>query len=140
MNTLSLIADITGIISFIIGLGTFITTLKLRKKIVSHVEKSDYYEEVEAQSKNLLSYCDTINKDNVYNTDLLDMIDITLDDLVIAYGSILPKDLLSQIKKVRNHIKNKCQKSTNDKEARRECVKQLHRIAVRLLKEKKVLW
>ena len=139
MNYLSLAADILGIVSFLIGIGTFATTLRIRKKMLLHVEKSDYLQEIDNQVKNLLSYYETITIDNMYTVTLLDKIDVTLDDLQIAYGSILPKDLSTQIRKLRTHIKQKCYTNLKDQNAKRECAKQLHTIASKLAKEKKVL-
>lgn len=140
MNSfLSTVADILGIISFLIGIGTFITTLRIRKKMMVHVEKSDYLKEIDEQVKNLLSYYETMTKDEIFNSPLLDRIDVDLDDLLIAYGSILPKELVSQIKKARNYIANKCHKNLNDKAVKRELAKQLHSIASKLAKEKKIL-
>ena len=140
MNILSIIADIAGILSFLIGVGTLVVALRIRNKILSNVEKSDYIQEIDSHIKNLLSYCETIKKDELYTSELLDTIDIALDDLQIAYGTILPKDLSSLIKKLRNHIKFACQKNIKDEVAKRDCAKQLHTIASKLRKEKKVLW
>lgn len=139
-NYLSVISDIIGVISFLVGTATFVTTLRIRKKIMLHIEKSDYLQEIDNKVKNLISYYETIVKDDVYNISLLDKIDVDLDDLLIAYGLVLPKDLVGQIKKLRNYIENKCYNNINDKSAKRECAKKLHSIASKLAKEKKMLW
>lgn len=137
---LSSTADILGIISFLIGIGTFITTLRIRKKMLLHVEKSDYIKEIDNQIQDLKSYYDTMRKDDeLYNSSLLETIDAKLDDIQIAYDTILPKDLSNLIKKLRNHIKNNCQTSLTNKSAKTECAKQLHTIIAKLAKEKKVL-
>lgn len=140
MNYVSIIADITGIISFIIGFITFLVTLRIRKKLLQHIEKSDYIQDIDNQVKNLLSYCETINRDEELYTDiLLDTIDTNLEDLQIAYETILPKKLSGSIKKLRNLIKQRCYEHLDDKDAKRECAKQLHALATKLNKEKKVL-
>lgn len=140
MTYLSTIADVLGILSFLISIPTFFTALGIRKKMMIHVEKTDYLQEIDTQVQNLYSYYDTITKDGVlYNKIILDKVDVSLDDLIIAYETILPKELVSKMKKLRNHIKNKCMKDLSDKNAKSECARQLHTIASKLAKEKKLL-
>ena len=140
MEIVAQIADITGILSFLIGILTFITTLRIRSKIRANLEKSDYIKEIDNHVNDLKSYYDTMIKDELYTSELLDTIDVTLDDIQILYGSILPKKLSGQIRKLRNFIKNSCQKNLSDKKAKIDCAKQIHTIASKLAKEKRVLW
>ncbi len=138
-NFISFIADILGILSFLVGIGTFFTTLRIRKKMIMHVAKSDYRQEIDTQVKNLRSYYETIIKDNIYTESLLIKLEMELDDLIIAYDAILPKDLTSKMKKLKAHISGKCLKDLNDKQFKIDCAKQIHSIASKLAKEKKII-
>lgn len=139
MKIVSYAADVLGIISFFISIFTYITTLNIKKKMVAHVEKTDYLNDIDNQVKNLNSYYHTIVDDDVYNSTLLSKIDADLDDLQVLYSLILPKDLLSCIKKLRKNIENDYHGNLNSTKAKRTCARQLHTIASKLAKEKKVL-
>ena len=139
MDHLSFIADVIGIVSFLIGIGTFVNTLRIRKKILLRVEKMDFFQEIDGQVNNLFSYYETITTDGMYNEKLLAKIDASLDDLQISYESILPKKISTRIKELRTYIKQNCLVNLNDQAVKRECSQKLHSIALQLKKEKKVL-
>ena len=139
LDIISIVADFAGIISFIISICTFVVALRIRRRMLIRVEKASFFNEIDGQVANLLSYYETITTDNVYNSDLLVKIEVDLEDILIAYSCIIPKEVIAQIKKLRNLIKNKCQVNIHDRNARTECVKQLHSISSKLAKEKKVL-
>ena len=80
-----------------------------------------------------------LKDDSLYNEILLQRIDAQLEDIYIAYETILPKKFLSEITKLRNHIKNKCLTDLKGKKAKQECINKIHSIYTRLRKEKKLL-
>ena len=140
MQVVSYIADFAGIISLVLGIVTLRTTVGIRKNLLIRIEKSDFIQVIDSKIANLNSYHDTMTKDEVfYDENLLYKIDMDLDDIIIAYGTILPNYITSQIRKLRAHIKDVCLKDLNNKTAMRDCAKMLHSLASKLAKEKKLL-
>lgn len=139
-DILGTVADFCGLLSLILGIITLVMAVGIKKSLIKHVEKSAYLNDIDNQIKDLKSFYDTIDKDNsLYNFELLDRIDAQLEDIYISYETILPRKLLAQISKLRNHIQKEYSKNLGDKNFQRECKKQLHCIYIRLGKEKKLL-
>lgn len=138
MQTLSIVADVISLFSFLVSALTFISTLRVRRALIRHVEASGYREEIEESINNLTSYYETMKKD-LYNKSVLDMVDDELDNILNSYEEILPNEIVSRIKKLQKHMKNKCYCNINDRDAKRECEKQIRSICVRLRREKKIL-
>lgn len=137
---LSKFADGIGIISAGIGIFTFGTTLRIRKSLLKHTEKSDYMKDIDNQINKLLSYYEMLSKDeSFYTLDLLDLIVENLTDITILYETILPKKVLGDISKLIDHIRKKCCADITNISAKRECKQKIHSIVTKLRKEKGLL-
>lgn len=140
LQCLGVVADVFGILSFVLGLVTLAMTVGIKKSLLKHIEKSDYLQDIDAQVAELKSFYDTLLKDDsLYNEILLQRIDAQLEDVYIGYETILPKKFLAEIAKLRNHIKNRCLRNLEDRRAKQDCINQIHSIYTRLRKEKKLL-
>ncbi len=137
---LSKVADTLGIISAGVGIFTFGTTLRIRKSLLKHTEKRDYMKDIDNKINDLLSYYETLSKDDsLYTLDLLDLIVEKLTDIIILYETILPKKILGDISKLIDHIKKNCCADITNTSAKRECKQKIHSIITKLKKEKGLL-
>ncbi len=132
-------ADWVTYISMIITCITLFTTVRIRKTLLSHVEKSDYMRDIDNKIKSLRAYEETLNKDAVLcNDSFYDCITIELDDIVISYENILPRSIISEIEELMTLVQNS-KGLSNTSKAKSNCQRKLHAICTRLEKEKKLL-
>ncbi len=132
-------ADWVTYISMIITCITLFTTVRIRKTLLSHVEKSDYMRDIDNKIKSLRAYEETLNKDAVLcNDSFYDCITIELDDIVISYENILPRSIISEIEELMTLVQNS-KGLNNTSKAKSNCQRKLHAICTRLEKEKKLL-
>ncbi|MBQ7505298.1 MAG: hypothetical protein IJT79_08295 [Ruminococcus sp.] len=139
---LSIIADFFSVFSFAFSLLTFIMAVRLKKQLLTHVEKNDFLQYIDGQITDLESYYDTlINDESLYNENFLILLDQKLDEIHICYETILPKKLASDIERLRRLINKICGEDffVYDEETKNKCARQLNGICVRLKKEKKLL-
>lgn len=138
--TLSLAADIAGILSFFISIGTLITAVGIRKAVLRNVEKINYRNEIDGRIRSLHSYYDSFRQDSdMYVDPLLSKLQDELEDLLISYESILKKEIIKTIKDLKNHIEYRCLKDLHDEKAKADCCHMLNTIEKRLNKEKNLL-
>lgn len=140
LDSISVLADIAGIMSFFISVGTLITAVGIRKAVVKNVEKMNYRNEIDDKIKVLQSYYGSFHYDSdMYNEPLLSELQDILENLLISYESILKREIIKQIKDLKDYIEYKCLKDLNDAKAKSDCCHMLNRICSRLIKEKNLL-
>lgn len=139
LNTIGVIADVLGILSFFVGLPTLFTTMRIKTSLKKHIAKSAFMADIDSNINDLMSFYKSIQDDKIFTNDLLERIIQTLDDVMITYDGILPKKIVSDMKKLEKHIKENCYDNLDDESAKRTCKTMLRNIATKLRREKKLL-
>ncbi len=83
------VADVTGIISFAISIPTLILAKGTRKAIKEHDDAKEYQIEIDTHIKDLENLSTSIEKDDVYNVQLLRSLQKILDTINIQYSSVV---------------------------------------------------
>lgn len=139
MTIIGNIADILGIISFILGIWTLCTTTGIKKSLLYHVEKSSYLENIDHNIANLKALVITLKEDEkLYTQNYLDMVVEELNCILVYYGTVIEKKDVTRIKKLKTHIEEKCS-NLKDSKAKRHLKEELDYFCMKLDKEKKML-
>lgn len=140
---ISKLADILGIVAFVISVCTFITTRGIRKSMLAHVESSDYRKAIDQQINELEAYRIILieraaqDANDVFFTKLT----VVLEDISIAYETILPKRVLKKINDLIELIRNELNPISGyrSKKDVDKCISLLSYIVAELKKEKGII-
>lgn len=136
------IADVSGVISLIVAIITLILAGGIKKSILKFVEKNDYRQDIDKHLTNLQAIFDSFNDPQTqisYNTDTLDKLLDTFEIFQVSYETILRKRVMKSINTLSNNIENKYKSDISNTQYKRECRSQLHRLILRLEKEKRMI-
>lgn len=136
---LPFIADIAGVLSFVISGITLLTAVGIRKAVLKNVEKNDYRTQSDAIITKLYSYYVSFKQDSAYGKPLLLELQDFLDELSISYGTILSKQTTAKIKNLHSHIEKRCLSNLSDTKSKDMCCHLINEIKARLKKEKYLL-
>lgn len=95
-NIVGDIADITSIVALVISIATLVSTCRIRKEMLKHVEKSDYRRDIDQRIETLSSIQKALSDSNSSVRELLDETAMILSELQSYYETILPKKLLKR--------------------------------------------
>lgn len=133
------VADILGVISFVISIITLFVTAGIKKAQRQQVEKSDYSVDIENQLETLKAYHDLAAKSDKFDDSLALELQENLICIETYYETLLPKKLKSDIKGLKNYLENSMGKPPYSKGVCKELAKRLTLIMARLKKVKKLL-
>lgn len=135
-------ADVSGVISLIVAIITLILAGGIKTSILKFVEKNDYKQDIDKHLTNLQAILDSYNDPKTqasYNEETLDQLLYILETFQGSYDMILTKKNMKGIDALSKHIENKCKKDISNVQYKRECRTQLHKLILRLGKEKMVI-
>jgi len=140
---ISRIADVLGILAFGISVCTLITTRGIRKSMLAHVESSDYRKAIDRQISELEAYRKILIERTTQDVSdvFFNKLAVMLEDIGMAYETILPKNVLKKINGLIEHIRNKLNSTSKNrgKNDIDKCVSLLGYVIVELKKEKEII-
>lgn len=139
----SRLADILGIVAFAISVCTLIITRGIRKSMLAHIESSDYRKAIDQQISELEAYRTILiersvqEPHNIFFTKLT----VILEDISIAYETILPKRVLKATSRLIELIRNKMNSADGYKNKQNvdKCISLLGYVVAELKKEKEII-
>lgn len=140
---LSRAADILGVLAFLISVCTLFVARGIRKSMLAHVESSDYRKQIDQQISELEAYKNILLEENGsdINPKIFTKLAATLEDIKIAYETILPRPVLRRISSLIEHIRNDLNLTAGhaSKQDIEKCISSLTYVVVELKKEKEIL-
>lgn len=135
------IADIVGIVSLIISLVTLSVTRGIRKSMLAHVESSDYRKDIDEQINELDACRKLLIEGTSLNDTFYPKLIAKLDDIRIAYETILPPKVIKQINNLIKLIGGSLSDvpPPHNQKVIRKCISQLGYVIAELKKEKNIL-
>lgn len=103
-NWFGRIADVIGVISFIISIPTLIFAKTAKKAIQEHDDIKEYKDEIDEHIDSLVGLYESMEKDEIYNRSILTALQKELDTLTIQYTSVI-KPFKNKINKLLGKIK-----------------------------------
>lgn len=141
-ETVSIVADVAGIISLVISLITLLLTARIRKSLLSHVEASIYREDIDEQIRDLEAVHDLLLSskaaDESFPSSFFTELICKLNEIQIAYETILKRKVIKEITSLMS-LTSTMESKPPDQKQISNCTKQLNTVIVELKKEKKIL-
>ena len=140
---LSRAADILGVLAFLISVCTLLVARGIRKSMLAHVESSDYRKQIDQQISELEAYKKILLEENGSDISpkIFTKLAAMLEDIKIAYETILPRPVLRKISNLIEHIRNNLNLTTGHvtKQDIEKCISSLTYVVAELKKEKEML-
>ena len=138
-KTFSKVADIIGIISFLVGIRTYFIAKGTQKAIRDHDDKKQYKTEIKAHIKTLKADYESIFNNDIYNERILNNVLQELDRIRINYPSVV-KPFENEFSKLEKLINKTLLNLTSDTNFNRTNIsRQLNKVIERLDKEEKII-
>lgn len=131
------IADVVGVLSFIISIPTYLFAKSTKKAIQSYNDKKQYQSEIKERIDEMKVHYQSISNNDVYNEDILNTVLNEMDALLIQYPTVVKsfkkdiKALQKLIPKTVNNLK------TAPDYNRNKIARKLNAVIQRLEKEEK---
>ena len=133
----SKIADVIGVLSFLIAIPTYFIAKSTRKAIRDHDDKKQYKTEIRAHINTLQADYESIFNHDIYNERILNNVLQELDRIQINYPSVV-KPFKNEFSKLEKNINQTLLKLSSDANFNRTNIsRQLNKIIERLDKEEK---
>lgn len=133
------IADVVGILSFLVAIPTYFTARGTRKAIQYHDDKKQYKREIKMHISTLKANYESIHNNDVYNESILNNVLQELDRIQINYPTVV-KPFKKEFKQLEKKINQTLLKLPSDSDFNRTKIsRQLNKIIERLDKEEKTI-
>lgn len=136
-------ADVVGVVGFLVSVCTFFTARRIRKSMLAHVESSDYRKAIDQQIGELEAYQAVLVEGTLEEAGdaFFSKLASALENIYIAYETILPKRVLRNTNKLIEFIRNNLSLATRkaNKKDIDKCISLLNYTVTELKKEKKII-